>query len=84
MWLGLFQIGKAYAGLLAARRELPSELYELQEVEDVSPWVMLRRVTLPMLLPTRVFTAARDVASSLPFSFVLALVITEGGPTSPS
>lgn len=78
--LGLFQIGEVYVVLLAARRELPGELYELCEMEGVSPWWMFRKVTLPMLLPTLVFLAARDVAWSLQFSFVPALVITKGGP----
>jgi multiple sugar transport system permease protein len=78
--LGLFQIGEVYVVLLAARRELPGELYELCEMEGVSPWWVFRKVTLPMLLPTLVFLAARDVAWSLQFSFVPALVITKGGP----
>jgi multiple sugar transport system permease protein len=69
-----------YVVLLAARRELPGELYELCEMEGVSPWWVFRKVTLPMLLPTLVFLAARDVAWSLQFSFVPALVITQGGP----
>ena len=77
--LGLFQIGEVYVVLLAARRELPGELFELSEVDGVSPWWMFRKVTLPMRLPTPVFLAARDVAWSLQFSFVAALVITKGG-----
>lgn len=78
--LALFQIGEVYVVLLAARRELPGELYELCALEGVSPLWTFRRVTLPLLLPTLVFLAARDVAWSLQFSFVPALVITKGGP----
>jgi len=78
--LALFQVGEVYVVLLAARRELPAELYELCEMEGVSPWWTFRRVTLPLLAPTLVFLAARDVAWSLQFSFVPALVITKGGP----
>ena len=79
MLLGLFQIGEVYVVLLAARRELPGEQFELCEMEGVSPWWMFRKVTLSMRLPTPVFLAARDVAWSLQFSFVPALVITKGG-----
>ena len=78
--LGVFQVGELWVVLLAARRELPAELYELCEIEGVSPWWVFRRVTLPMLMPTLVFLAARDVAWSLQSSFVPALVITKGGP----
>jgi multiple sugar transport system permease protein len=78
--LGVFQIGEVYVVLLAARRELPGELYELCEMEGVSRWRVFHRVTLPLLVPTLVFLAARDVAWSLQFSFVPALVITKGGP----
>lgn len=78
--LSLFQVGEVYVVLLAARRELPSELYELCATEGVSPWYAFCRVTLPLLLPVLVFLAARDVAWSLQTSFVPALVITKGGP----
>lgn len=78
--LSLFQIGEVYVVLLAARRELPGELYELCAVEGASPWYTFRRVTLPLLMPAILFLAARDVAISLQTSFVPALVITKGGP----
>jgi multiple sugar transport system permease protein len=78
--LGLFQVGELYVVLLAARRELPAELYELCEMEGAPPLYIFRRVTLPLLAPTLVFLAARDVAWSLQSSFVPALVITKGGP----
>ena len=78
--LALFQVGEVYVVLLAARRELPAELYELCQMEGVSAWATFRRVTLPLLTPTLLFLAARDVAWSLQFSFVPALVITKGGP----
>ncbi|MGQ0799659.1 MAG: carbohydrate ABC transporter permease [Pseudomarimonas sp.] len=78
--LSLFQIGEVYVVLLAARRELPGELYELCAIEGVSPWFVFRRVTLPLLLTALLFLAARDVALSLQTSFVPALVITKGGP----
>lgn len=78
--LMLFQVGELYVVMLAARRELPHELYEMCEVEGASPWHTFRRVTLPLLMPTLLFLAARDVAWSLQASFVPALVVTKGGP----
>lgn len=78
--MGLFQIGEVYVVLLAARRELPGELYELCAMEGASPLYVFRRVTLPLLLPTLIFLTARDVAWSLQYTFVPALVVTKGGP----
>ena len=80
VFMSLFQIGEIYIVLLAARRELPHELYELCAMEGASPLWTFRRVTLPLLLPTIVFLTARDVAWSLQSTFVPALVITKGGP----
>ena len=80
--MGLFQVGELYVVLLAARRELPEELYELCAMEGVSAWWIFRRVTLPLLAPTLLFLAARDVAWSLQFSFVPALIVTKGGPSN--
>lgn len=78
--LGLFQIGEIYVVLLAARRELPGELYEMSALEGASRWWVFRRVTLPLMGPTLIFLAARDVAWSLQYTFVPALVVTKGKP----
>ena len=78
--MGLFQIGEVYIVLLAARRELPGELYELCAMEGVSAFWTFRKVTLPLLIPTIIFLGARDVAWSFQSTFVPALVITKGGP----
>jgi multiple sugar transport system permease protein len=78
--LSLFQIGEVYIVMLAARRELPGELYEVCVMEGVSAFWAFRNVTLPLLLPTIVFLAVRDVAWSFQSTFVPALVITKGGP----
>jgi len=78
--LGLFQIGEVYVVLLAARRELPAELYELCVMEGVSAFWTFRNVTLPLLIPTIIFLGVRDVAWSFQSTFVPAFVITEGGP----
>lgn len=78
--LGLFQVGEVYIVLLAARRELPGELYEIGALEGASRGWMFRRVTLPLMAPTLIFLAARDVALSLQYTFVPGLVVTKGKP----
>lgn len=78
--MSVFQVGELLVVLLAARRELPPELYEACEVEGASPLFVLRRVTLPLLLPVLALLAARDVAWTLQATFVPALLVTRGGP----
>ena len=75
-----FAIGEGFVIALAVRRELPRELYELARAEGASPAFELRRVTLPLMSPTLALLACRDVALSLQFAFVPALLVTGGGP----
>jgi len=78
--LTLFQIGEGFIVALAARNDIPGELYELAELERAGPWFTFRRVTLPMMAPVLVLLAARDVAFSFQVNFVPALVLTGGDP----
>ncbi|WP_205525673.1 carbohydrate ABC transporter permease [Pyxidicoccus trucidator] len=78
--LTVFQLGEVFVVLLAARRELPEELYELCELEGGSALTVFRKVTLPLMAPTLALLAARDVVEGLQTTFVPALVITQGGP----
>ncbi|MFP2929645.1 carbohydrate ABC transporter permease [Pyxidicoccus sp. 3LG] len=78
--LTVFQLGEVFVVMLAARRELPEELYELAELEGGGALTIFRRVTLPLMAPTLALLAARDVVESLQTTFVPALVITQGGP----
>lgn len=76
----LFGVGEMMLVLLAARREVPGELYELGAVEGASRLTLFRRLTLPLLWPALLFLACRDAALTLQSSFVPALVVTGGGP----
>jgi multiple sugar transport system permease protein len=76
----LFTIGEGFVLFLVARQTMPSELYELAEVEDASAWVVARRVTLPLLAPLVVLMVLRDALLMFQLTFVPALVVTEGGP----
>lgn len=76
----LFQIGEGFVVALAARHEIPGELYELSEVEGARPFWTMRKVTLPLMAPVLLILLARDVVLSFQTSFVPSLVLTEGGP----
>jgi len=78
--MSLFTIGETFLILVAARRALPPEAYELAAVEDATGWDIFRRITLPLMAPVLVLLAVRDMIQSLHFSFVPALVVTGGGP----
>jgi multiple sugar transport system permease protein len=78
--LSLFTIGETFIILLAVRRALPAEAYELAALEDATTWDVFRRITLPLMAPALGLLVLRDTIASLQVSFVPALVVTEGGP----
>ncbi|MEK6806201.1 MAG: sugar ABC transporter permease [Pseudomonadota bacterium] len=76
----LFGIGELVWVLIAVRREVPRELYELCEVEGASRLTTFRRVTLPLLWPALLFLACRDAALTMQTTFVPGMIVTNGGP----
>ncbi|MGH3656867.1 MAG: carbohydrate ABC transporter permease [Micromonosporaceae bacterium] len=78
--MSLFTIGESFVILLAARRSLPPEVYELAAIEDATGWDVFRRVTFPLLAPVLGLLLLRDTIASLQFAFIPALVVTDGGP----
>jgi multiple sugar transport system permease protein len=78
--MSLFTMGETFIILLAVRRALPAEVYELAALEDATSWDVLRRITVPLMAPALGLLLLRDTIASLQVSFVPALVVTEGGP----
>jgi multiple sugar transport system permease protein len=78
--MSLFTIGETFVILLAVRRSLPPDVYELAALEDATGWDVLRRITWPLMRPVLVLLLIRDAILSLQFSFLPALVVTDGGP----
>jgi multiple sugar transport system permease protein len=78
--MSLFTMGETFIILLAVRRALPAEVYELAAIEDATSWDVFRRITVPLMAPALGLLALRDTIGSLQLSFVPALVVTEGGP----
>lgn len=78
--MSLFTVGETFLILLAARRALPTEAYELAAIEDATGWDVFRRITLPLMAPVLLLLTLRDTIQSLHFTFVPALVVTGGGP----
>lgn len=78
--LALFTIGEAFVVALAARQELGRDLHDLAAVEGASPVHILRRVTLPLMAPTLLLLACRDLTLALQGTFTAGYLITDGGP----
>jgi len=78
--MSAFTIGEGFVVALAARQELPEELYDLAALEGSSAAHTRRRVTLPLMSPTLALLAFRDTAFVLQVTFVSALIVTGTGP----
>lgn len=78
--MSVFTVGEGFLVAMAARNQVPEELYELAHVEDAGPLNRIRRITLPLMGPTLLLLAFRDVVFSLQSTFVPSLVVTGGGP----
>jgi multiple sugar transport system permease protein len=78
--MSLFTIGEGFIVAMATRQGIPSELYELGDIENASAPFMFWRVTLPLMAPTLLLLMFRDTIFSFQANFVPALIVTEGGP----
>jgi multiple sugar transport system permease protein len=74
------QVGESFVVALAARRYVPSSLYDAAAVEGASAWHTTRRLTLPHMRPLLVLLAARDAILVLTATFIPVLLVTDGGP----
>ncbi len=64
---------------LAALQAIPAPLLEAARLEGASRWMVLRRITLPLLAPTTLFVAVNAVINA--FRLVdHVVVMTRGGP----
>lgn len=64
---------------LAALQAIPPHLIEAARLEGAGRWMVLRRVTLPLLMPTTLFVAVNAVINA--FRLVDHIVVmTRGGP----
>jgi multiple sugar transport system permease protein len=78
--MSLFLIGEGFLIAVAARREIPDELYDLAAEQGAGPFGRLVRITLPLMAPALLLLVARDTVMSFQSTFVPALVVTDGGP----
>ncbi len=65
--------------LLAARKSIPSELYEAAAIDGASVWQQFTKVTLPFLAPTIAITVMLRTVWIATFADLI-FVMTDGGP----
>lgn len=78
--LAVVTLGEGFLVLLAARRELPGQLYDVARLEGARGFGLFRRVTLPALAPVLGLLTARDLVVSMQVTLVPVLLLTRGGP----
>ena len=78
--MSVFTIGEGFLVAMATRQQIPSQLYELAEIEGAGSWHVFRKVTLPLMMPTLLLLLLRDTIFSFQITFVPAMVMTFGGP----
>lgn len=67
--------------LLAAILNIPRDLYEAAEIDGASPWQQVRRITVPLLVPTiGTLTILKFIWSFNVFDIVYAMEGTQAGP----
>jgi multiple sugar transport system permease protein len=64
---------------LAGLQEIPKELYEAAAIDGATPWQQIRRITLPLLLPTTLLVVVLQIIASLKV-FDQIYLLLQGGP----
>jgi multiple sugar transport system permease protein len=64
---------------LAALQDISKELYEAAATDGATAWQQIRRITLPLLLPTTVLVAMLQIVASLKV-FDQIYLLLQGGP----
>jgi len=65
---------------LAALQTIPPDLKEAAEIEGASRWTYLRRILLPLLMPTTLFIMVNAMINSVKLIDHL-FILTKGGPS---
>lgn len=78
--VAVLSLGEGFLVLLAARRELPEQLYDVARLEGARGLGLFRRVTLPAMAPVLGLLSARDLVVSMQVTLVPVLLLTRGGP----
>ncbi len=73
------QTGLSMVIYLAGLTAIPSDLLEVCDIEGATPWQRIRRVVVPLLIPSTIVVIALSVINSLK-GFDILYIMTGGGP----
>ena len=76
IWKG---VGFTMVIFLAALQSIPEELYQAASIDGASPLQSLRRITLPLLLPTTIMVMIMLTIGAFQ-AYIPVSLITKGGP----
>lgn len=77
--MSLWSIGGTMILYLAALQDVPTQLYEVADIDGASTLQKIRHVTLPMISPILFFTLVMGLIGALQV-FTQAYIMTKGGP----
>ena len=72
-------IGNIILLFLAARASVPTDLYEVAELDGASTWATFRAITFPLMTPIVLFNIVLGINAALQV-FTQIFILTEGGP----
>ena len=72
-------LGFNFVLFLAGLQEIPRDLYEAAALDGAGPWDQIRRITLPLLMPTTLLVIVLQVIASLKV-FDQIYLLLQGGP----
>ncbi len=76
MWRGF---GWGFIIMLAGLQNIPRELYEAARVDGANKWQMLRRITVPLMIPVFVLVSILTILGCMQI-YALIVATTGGGP----
>ena len=76
--------GFNYLILLAGLKAIPQSYLEAAEIDGAAGWLRFRRIVLPLVMPTLLFTIVTAILQALDQTFVPIQILTLGGPSGAS
>lgn len=78
--MGVWQIGEGIVIMLAALRDIPTDLYDSALVDGAGFLTRLRSLILPLIAPTFLLLTFRTTVITLQDNFSPAYIVTQGNP----
>jgi ABC-type sugar transport system permease subunit len=75
--IGLWGIGNFMLINIAGLQSVPTELYEAARIDGAGPWVMFRRITIPLMSPILLYNLVIALITTFQY-FTQAYVLTNG------